>query len=263
MKLRPVRGYSIRLPDEASGFPFSVPSIQRSPQGEFGAAVTFLVGENGSGKSTLLEALAIAAGLPVAGGADTKQDATLDGVRPLARAMKLSWGLRTGQGFFLRAEDFFNFSRRLRSMEEELGGLAEKYQGTHAYGYLKAQEAAVHKPYGGDLDHRSHGESFLDFFKARIHGRGLYLIDEPEAALSPQRQFAFATMLLEESRRGCQFIVASHSPIILSLPGAEIWEFGDDGIVARPFADLEHVRFSRQFLESPERFWRHLCSDPG
>lgn len=242
------------------GYPFTVPALHDLDRLEFTTPVTFFVGENGSGKSTLLEAMALKAKLPPATGMALKDDSTLQPVEPLAKAMRLSWLPRTKKGFFLRAEDFFNFARSLKNRGEEMQELADRFaDDARVRGYMLAQKAAMDNRYGEDLHAMSHGESFLQFFQARFVPKGLYLIDEPEAALSPQRQLAFISLMkriVEEEE--AQLIVATHSPLLLAYPGARILQFGESGVQETAFDDLEHVNLMRSFLANPDRFVRDL-----
>lgn len=240
-------------------FPFSVPWVSTFDGMEIPSEVLFLVGENGSGKSTLLEALAIASRRIAVGGAPLDRDPTLDAVRPLADRLRLAWARQTGKGFFLRAEDFFNYAKRQRETAGDLQNLADSYDDPRVRGYIAGQAHAMRDRYQGDLDARSHGESFLAFFQSRVVPGGLYLIDEPEAALSPRRQLTLLSLMrasVEEHE--CQFIIATHSPILLSYPGATLWDFDGETIEPKAFEELEHVRLTRDFLACPERYWRHL-----
>ncbi len=249
-------------------FPFSVPAIRSLPVLDMSAPVTFFVGENGSGKSTLLEGIAAGAALPSVASDDVDRDTTLDAQRRLARALRLSWAQRTSRGFFLRAEDFFGYTKRLsRERAELLARLQEidvEYEGRSSYakglaaGPVRASLADMERRYGVNLDANSHGQSFLKLFQARFVPAGLYLLDEPEAPLSPQSQLALLAMMLDMVRQDAQFIVATHSPILLACPGARIYSFNESPVAAVPYERLEHVSLTREFLASPERFLRHL-----
>jgi predicted ATPase len=250
------------------GFPFDLPAIRSFPGLRFEAPVTLLVGENGSGKSTLLEALAIAAKVVTAGSEDAVVDPSLDGVRALASEMTLSWATRTHRGFFLRAEDFFGFARRMATLRSELEtGLAavdEEYEDRPGLAHDLARTpwlrelGELERRYGDGLDAQSHGESFLRFFQGRLVPGGLYFLDEPEAPLSPARQLAFMALLREMEAADCQAVIATHSPILLAYPGAAIWSFDRDPIGPAAYDELEHVRLTRDFLANPEAFLRHL-----
>ena len=251
-----------------TGFAFDIPAVRSLDRLRFDAPVTMFVGENGSGKSTLLEALAIAARAVTAGSVEATDDPTLDGVRALAGELRLSWATRTHRGFFLRAEDFFGYAKRLSRLRAELeeglaavdaeyadrAGLARDLARTP---YLR-ELGELERRYGEGLDAQSHGESFLRFFQARLVPGGTYFLDEPEAPLSPARQLAFLALLREMVAADCQVILATHSPILLAFPGAAIWSFDADPIALVPYESLEHVTLTRDFLANPEAFLRHL-----
>jgi predicted ATPase len=248
-----------------SGFPFNLPLVKNLDQIEFHSPVTFFVGENGSGKSTLLEAIGAGVKLATVGGEDVERDKTLEGARALGRQLKFSWLRKTHRGFFLRAEDFFNFARRLQTMTKELQELAdsfdEEYSG-YALGLAKGaalgQRQALIERYGEDLDANSHGESFLKLFQSRFVAGGLYLLDEPEAPLSPQRQLALMAMLKEMVGQETQFIIATHSPILMAFPGARIVSFDDHPVREVDYDNVEHVSLTRAFLNNPQSFLRRL-----
>jgi predicted ATPase len=265
LTVRPKRG-SERL----DLFPFTVPVIRSLGVLNLDHPITFFVGENGSGKSTLLEAIALAAGLATVGAAEGATDQSLASQRRLGRALTLGWrARRTHRGFFLRAEDFFGFQRRLTrerdEMAERLAAIDQEYEGRSDLAKRLAKMpfarslAEMENRYGRDPDARSHGEAFLALFRARFVPGGLYLMDEPEAALSPQNQLGLVAMLLDLVRQDAQFIVASHSPIVLATPEATILRF--DGGTIRPAAydDLPHVNLTRDFLNDPGRYLRRLA----
>jgi len=245
-------------------YPFNVPLVQQLGTLSFESPVTLFVGENGSGKSTLLEAIASAAGMITVGSDEIERDQTMDSVKPLVDVLKLVWNKRTHRGFFLRAEDFFGFVKRMRdlrqSMEEEVDRIDADYHNRSAYAKSLAKmpaqsslSAMVHR-YGEDLDSRSHGESFLTLFQSRFVPGGLYLLDEPEAALSPIRQFGLISMIKEMVAQDAQFIVATHSPIIMAIPEAVILDFDQALPVPIAYDDVEHVRLYRSFLSAPGSF---------
>ena len=248
-----------------SSFPFDLPLVKNFDRIEFNSPVTFFVGENGSGKSTLLEAIGAGVKLATVGGDDIERDETLEGARALGRRLKFSWLNKTHRGFFLRAEDFFNFARRLQAMTRELQDIAdsfdEEYAG-YALGLAKGaalgQRQALIERYGENLDANSHGESFLKLFQSRFTPGGLYLLDEPEAPLSPQRQLALMSMLKEMVDQESQFIIATHSPILMAFPGARILSFDDYPIREVDYDLVEHVSLTRAFLKNPQSFLRRL-----
>jgi predicted ATPase len=257
-------------PEGGDGYPFSVPAVRATDRLDLTTPVTFFVGENGSGKSTLLEGIAAKLRLPTVGSMSTEEDATLVHARRLGAAMKLTWGRagRAHRGFFLRAEDFFGFTKSLAVQQSAL--LRERAEIEVEYAERSAEAkklrlgpvenslAAMRRRYGEDFDAQSHGEGFLSLFKARFVPEGLYLLDEPEAALSPTSQLALLAMMADMVREGGQFIVATHSPILLALPGATIWSFDERPPRAIAYDETEHVRVTRDFLNAPERYLRHL-----
>ncbi|MFN0301315.1 MAG: AAA family ATPase [Burkholderiales bacterium] len=201
--------------------------------------ITFFVGENGTGKSTLLEALAECCGFNPEGGNRDHHRATFADRSDLAQALRLSWAPKVTEGFFMRAESFYNFATYI----EEVSDL-------RAYG-------------GKSLHAQSHGESFLSLFENRFE-QGIYLLDEPEAALSPQRQLSFLRIIHDLETSGhAQFIIATHSPIILSYPGAVICSLDGDAIREITYHETDHYRLMRDFLNAPERYFKHLFDDRG
>jgi predicted ATPase len=251
-------------------FPFSVPAIRTLPELSFDTPVSFFVGENGSGKSTLLEGIALSAGLPTVGSREATDDQTLAAQHALARALKLVWNRRVKRGFFLRAEDFFGFTKQLAQMRGDMLGrmseLDDEYKDRSAYakglaqGPMAVSLADMKRRYGADLDANSHGQSFLKLFQSRFVSRGLYLLDEPEAPLSPQSQLALMAMMTDMVAEEGQFIIATHSPILLAFPGARIYSFDGEPVRSVEYASLEHVALTRDFLNDPGRFLRHLQS---
>jgi predicted ATPase len=253
-------------------FPFTVPAIRTLDGMALDRPVTFFVGENGSGKSTLLEGLAAAARLPAIGSADVPRDDTLAAQRQLGTALRLSWQKKATRGFFLRAEDFFGFTKRLARERAEL--LAEMREVSSEYraqdrstyaeglaqGPLAASLAGMERRYGVDLDANSHGQSFLKLFQSRFVPGGLYLLDEPEAPLSPQSQLALLAMIGDMVGQEAQFIIATHSPMLLAYPGAQIYSFDQTPVAAVAYEQLDHVRITRDFLNAPQRYLSQILS---
>lgn len=227
------------LPD---AFPFNIPAFQGNNLDiEFKNGVTFFIGENGSGKTTLLEAISKLCGFNLAGGNRNHNFGDSQKESRLASTLKLSWSKKITNGFFMRAENFFNFASYL----DEL---------------VKNDPRAL-IPYGNkSLHHQSHGEAFLSLFKNKFKN-GIFLLDEPEAALSPLRQLSFLSLINELEKSGGQFIIATHSPIILSYPTATILELSNSGINKIEYLDTEHYRLTKEFLNNPERYYRHLFFD--
>ena len=259
---------SLTIKDESAlpaGFPFELPVIEVLESIEFTAPVTFFVGENGSGKSTLLEAIACGMNCPTVGQADVNQDPLLAGPQALARQLRFSRKNKPRIRLFFRAEDAIGFTRRVNENLQELKEMEEHYDDTLdgyarqlATGAMRNQQNALSNRYGEDLDARSHGEWFLNVLRERIHPNGLYLLDEPETPLSPVHQLSLISIVQEATRENCQFIIATHSPILMALPGAMILEFSDYGIREQAWDDVDHVAITRAFLNDPESYLRHL-----
>jgi predicted ATPase len=246
-------------------FPFNLPLVKNFRPVEFRSSVTFFVGENGSGKSTLLEAIGAGLNLPAIGGEDISRDETLSHARAFCKHLKFTWRQKSHKGFFLRAEDFFNFARRLQSMQKELQEIADSFEEEYsgyalglAQGAVIGQRDALIARYGQDLDANSHGESFLKLFQSRFVPGGLYLMDEPEAPLSPQRQLSLLAMLKEMVAENAQFIIATHSPILMAFPNATILSFDSHPLREVSYDDVEHVSLTRAFLNNPNSFLKHL-----
>lgn len=267
-----LRSLSLRAPaletNASQRFPFSLPIIRRLPTVTMSPTVTFLVGENGSGKSTLLEGLAAAAKLPTVGSESVERDGTLEAQRALGKALSLVWNRRVRRGFFLRAEDFFGFTKALAKLRAELladlSAIDVEFAGRSDYakglakGPTAGSIAEMERRYGVNLDENSHGQSFLKLFQSRFVPGGLYLLDEPEAPLSPQSQLALMAMMGDMIRQDAQFIIATHSPILLGFPGAAIYSCDQVPLARVEFEELEHVVITRDFLNGRERFLKYL-----
>jgi predicted ATPase len=228
------RMVSLAEKSAAARYPFNIPALAGGIDLAFRTNVTFFVGENGSGKSTLLEALAECCGFnPEGGNRDHHREAFADRSE-LAQALRLSWFPKATEGFFMRAESFYNFATYLEQVSD-----------LRAYG-------------GKSLHEQSHGESFLSLFENRFE-QGLYILDEPEAALSPQRQLSFLKIIHDLETPGhAQFLIATHSPIILSYPGAVLFNLDGGAISEIAYEETDHFIVTRDFLNSPERYFKHL-----
>lgn len=240
-----VRHVRIDPTADNGSYPFTVPVVAYLREGggmEFSVPVTLLVGENGTGKSTLVEAIASATGFNPEGGSRSFRFATRASESSLGEALIVRWGHRPRSGFFLRAESYYNVATEIERLDQEPGS------------------PPLLPAYGGVSPHeRSHGESFLDLITYRFGGSGLYLLDEPEAALSARGAMALLARMVDLVAEGSQFIVATHSPILLALPGARILEIDDDGSIETvDYATASPVRLMREFLAAPDRLLGHL-----
>jgi predicted ATPase len=246
-------------------FPFTLPAIVGLETMTFDSRVTFLVGENGSGKSTVLEAIAVGMQCPAIGRADAEFDDLLLPAKRLAAALTFTKSRQPRHRMFFRAEDAMGFTLRLKQSVAELkdmeAGFDRELQGYGrelAKGVVRSQRLALTQRYGEDPDGRSHGEWFLHMFNERIAGSGLYLLDEPETPLSPIHQLSLLSLIKARAAAGCQFIIATHSPILMALAGADILSFDDYPIRKVAWEDVEHVAVTKAFLNNPESYLRHL-----
>lgn len=218
-------------------YPYSVPAIRTLESLRFNPGITFLIGENGSGKSTLIEAIAILAGFNPEGGSKHFRFARRPSESSLHQALRLARDARREKtGFFLRAETLFNVAT-----EAEDRDLA-------TYGWA-------------DLHAKSHGEAFLWLVQERFRGQGLYVLDEPEAALSPQRQLAMLRLMHDLVAAQCQFVIATHSPILMAYPGATIYQLSPDGVQVVRYEDTEHYQVTRGFVTDHPSYLRRLLGD--
>ena len=218
-------------------YAFGLPSIKGLSKLDLHPKVTFFVGENGSGKSTLLEAIAVANGLNAEGGSRNMVFSTRESHSELYKILRLRrYHALIPDAWFMRAESLFNVATEI----ENLG---------------------VQSSYGPrSLHEQSHGEAFMSLVENRF-SQGMYFLDEPEAALSPQRQLEFLVLMHRLIQKDSQLVIATHSPIIMSYPDALIYSFGERGVQAVAYKETEHYRVTRSFLESPERMLTHLL-DP-
>lgn len=218
-------------------FPYNLPAVRGLTTLPFHPKVTFLVGENGSGKSTLMEAIALGCGLNPEGGSRNFNFATRASHSPLDECLRLAKApAMPGDSYFLRAESFYNVATEIERLDREPGG------------------PPIIGAYGGkSLHEQSHGESFFALFKNRFRDNGLYLMDEPEAALLPKRQLQFLGILHDYVRRGGQFVIATHSPIIMAYPEARIYVLDGEGVREVAYTETEHYLVTRGFLGSPQR----------
>lgn len=224
-------------------YPFSLPAVQYLEKLTLHPSVTFIIGENGTGKSTLLEAIAVAWGFNPEGGTRNFNFSTRTSHSTLHQYLRLVKNFRRPKdGFFLRAESFFNVATEIENLDKE-----------PAFG------PPIVNSYGGhSLHEQSHGESFFSLFIHRFGGKGFYILDEPEAALSPTRQLAMITRLHELVEDNSQFIIATHSPIIMAYPNAKIFQLSDQKVEEIEYEETEHYLVSKRFFTQREKFLRQI-----
>ncbi len=225
-------------------YPFNLPSVKNLSELRFHPRVTFIVGENGTGKSTILEAIATAYGFNPEGGTKNFNFSSRNTHSDLYESIKIIKGvIRPNDGFFFRAESFYNVASNIDDLAANAPG-----------DFLSL--------YGGkSLHNQSHGESFFSLFMNRFSKRSLFILDEPEAALSPSRQMAFIRRIYELVNHNCQFIIATHSPIIMAYPDSTVYEIKDNNIRTCDYDETEHYQTMRSFFDNPKRMIDMLIND--
>jgi len=220
-----------------------VRSMQKSGGFDFNSSVTFFVGENGTGKSTLLEALAVKAGFNPEGGSKHYSFSTAETHSDLFKYVEIIRGVRREKdGFFLRAESFYNAISYVDELDK-----------------IPAASRLISASYGGrSLHNMSHGEGFITLAQNRFGGNGLYILDEPEAALSPLRQMSLMSIIKKLADKDSQFIIATHSPVLMAYPGADIFVLDENGIKKTPYEQTEHYTIMKRFIDDPERMIRYM-----
>lgn len=226
-------------------YPFSLSAIGNLDKLELHPSVTFIIGENGTGKSTLLEAIAVAYGFNPEGGTKNFCFETRSSHSDLHQYIRIAKNYkRPKDGFFLRAESFYNVATNIDELDEEPG-----------------IGPPIKNSYGGKSLHaQSHGESFFSLMIHRFGGNGLYILDEPEAALSPNRQMAMLTRMHELIQSNSQFIIATHSPIIMAYPNANIYNISEKGLEPIDYTETEHYQVTKLFLNKHEKMLQELTS---
>ncbi len=242
-------GHSDEVGSGHQEYPFAIPAVTELCKSglKLNPGVTFFVGENGSGKSTILEGIADRWGFDREGGSRTRNLVTRSYWSHLGPSIFLSRaiaGVNPMDGFFLRAESFFNFASMLDDFEEE------EFTGNDYFNYG-----------GKSLHEQSHGEAFLSLFMNRFGEHGLYILDEPEAALSPQRQLAFLVRMHDLVEAHCQFIIATHSPILLGFPGATIYRLDETGIEETAWENSDPYQVTKRFLNNRDQMLSYLFAE--
>lgn len=219
-------------------FPYNLPLFRKETTIELKKPIIFIVGENGTGKSTFLESLAGAVGFNQMGG-NANHNFGVTERYDIEEILKLQWNIKTKKGFFFRAESFYNFSNYIDNLMDEDYGIR------YAYG-------------GKKLVEQSHGESFLSLFKNKFRD-GLFILDEPEAALSPERQLSLISILNDLTKHhNAQFIIATHSPILITAPNSTIYEIDGDNLLEKRYGETKQFELYKSFINAPERYLHYL-----
>ncbi|WP_110462718.1 AAA family ATPase [Ruminiclostridium sufflavum] len=232
---------------DRSSYVFSLPVIRNLDQLKLNKKITFFVGENGTGKSTLLEAIAVNMGFNAEGGTRNFNFASKETHSPLHQSIVVVKGVRRPRdGFFLRAESFYNVATEVDRLEDIR---------------ISTQKRFIDNYGGKSLHNQSHGESFMSLVLNRFRGNSLFILDEPEAALSPTRQLSLMVKINELEKQNCQFIISTHSPILLAYPNADIFVLNDSEIRLTVYENTEHYTITKQFLNNTEKMLSYLFEE--
>lgn len=252
--------------DKTHPFPYDIPAIKHAKHIKFTSPITFLVGENGTGKSTLLETIACRLQLPHMDGSGYRKN-SFDAAKTLLPYLELEWNMERSIGFFFRAEDFGDYLNSVNrsgiAIEHQMGVSGEVPQ--HIIDQMRdsanQQLHHVRKDFGQDLNAFSHGEAYLHIMEQKIRSRGIYLLDEPEAALSPAKQLSFIYFLNNHLQHyNSQFIIATHSPMLMAYPDAKIYEITSESMKPTALESTDHYSITKSFLNNPDAFLRHFDS---
>lgn len=246
-------------------FPYNIPAVKFAKQISLETAVTIFVGDNGCGKSTLLETIALSLDLPLIGG-HIKEHTGFQAARSLQNDLQIEWRRQTPKGFFFRAEDFSDFVNAVEREHNKINSDLADLQGNVDDQVIRQMRDSMNyslsqmrRQYGDNMQAFSHGEAYLTILQTRIQDKGIYLLDEPEAALSPLKQLSLIAFLLEVIKSGnAQFILATHSPMLMGIPGATLYEILENGMQQVNFKETDHYRITKNFLDNPDYYLRHL-----
>lgn len=250
---------------DSSSYPFNIDSINNIEHIDFKAPVTFIIGENGCGKTTLLESIvALTNTIDVV----PEKFRNTMGPNQLSKCFEAVYNKKTDRGFYLKSQSFVTFINYLDQMKNDasvsIDAFKETYKDRSKFAYEQVTGPyqktldALEARYGKGLDKMSHGEGYLELFKSRLVPRGLYILDEPELSLSPMRQLSLMMMIKDMVDQSCQFIIITHSPMLMAIEDAEILEFSDGSLTRVKYDDIEHVNLTRDFLNNPKRYLRYL-----
>jgi len=262
----------IRESDAKSPYPLSIPLCRNMERLAFTKPVTMIVGENGTGKTTLLEILALKLNAVRIDGSTSDGNVKLNRIKFADQAFRLEMLKKPRRNFFFQAEDFIRYMDHLHEMkqdavqaledvERDYAGRSDYAKGLAAMPFFRTL-SEMENMYDGDISEKSHGESFIEFFGSRIIENGLYLLDEPEAALSPFNQLVALNLIAEAEHSGCQIIVSTHSPVLTAYPGACIYEIKEGTIHETKYEDMESIRFLKSFLNHKDNYLKNIVTHP-
>lgn len=259
-----LRSFSITS-QKKNPFPFNVSAVRFAKEIELDNKVTIFVGDNGSGKSTLLETIAMSLNLPLIGGFISERPG-FEAARILQQYLHIEWQHQTSKGFFFRAEDFGDFINSVENERKRIDADLTELKGEVDDAIIKQMSESMNyrlysmrKTYGENMQAFSHGEAYLKILETRIGDKGVYLLDEPEAALSPLKQLSLLFLIMEAIKKdNIQFILSTHSPIMMGIPKAAIYEIKEDAIERVKFEETEHYKITKTFLNNPEFYLRHF-----
>lgn len=259
-----IKSFSINTERKAP-FPYNINAVKFARNIVLGDRVTIFVGDNGSGKSTLLESLALKLNVPLIGGF-IQNHPGFEAARILQSHMEIEWKRQTNKGFFFRAEDFSDFINSVENENRKIAGDLSELKGVVDDSIINQMSESMNyslrrmrKNYGENMQAFSHGEAYLKIMQTRIGDKGIYLLDEPEAALSPVKQLSLIFLIIEMLKSGnTQFIISTHSPILMGTPEATIYEIQEDSMQQVKYEETDHYRITKTFLNDPEYYLRHL-----
>ena len=259
-----IKSFSIDT-DKTNPFPYNVPAIRFAKSVIVDNPVTIFVGDNGTGKSTLLESLGYKLNLPLIAGYISFQPG-FEAAKQLQPFISLEWRNQTAKGFFFRAEDFSDFIKSIENERQKLAADFGDLYGKVDDGFIAQMSDSnnyvlrkIRKDYGDDMQAFSHGEAYIKIIQTRILNKGVYILDEPEAALSPLKQLSLIAYIIDLLKTvKAQFIIATHSPILMGIPGATLYEINGEEMQKVNFEETEHYQITKRFLDDPEFYLRHL-----
>jgi predicted ATPase len=250
--------------DRVNPWPYNVPAIKYCGNIDLDSELTFIIGDNGTGKSTLLETLGYRLQLPLINGMIAGE--SMDAAIKLQSYLSIRWNIERMRGFFFRAEDFGKYVTSGEGAQNNLGTALEELKGKVPDAVINQMQenndfalAEMRRIYGQKLTTFSHGEAYLKIMHERVDREGIYLLDEPEAALSPSRLLSLIYFIKEHLQKfRSQFIIATHSPMLMAIPGAKIYEVSEEGMTQVSLEETEHYTITKSFLNDPELYLRHL-----